>query len=159
GDGTRDRHRRGAEGVSCHRRRGGGGQSPALQVVSKQDRPPTYLMAPQRMLFWCMASAPVMCCHGKEIVGDVVMGFYDVAALGSLLWALLSGTALVNSGRLVNTPHPAGWPPIITWLWRIPWMLWLLAAISFVVLRLQYPVGGDITISPNVPLMENILQV
>jgi hypothetical protein len=38
-------------------------------------------------------------------------------------------------------------------------MLWLLAAISFVVLRLQYPVGGDITISPNVPLMENILQV
>jgi hypothetical protein len=116
-------------------------------------------MAPERMLYWCMASAPVMCCQGKEIVGDVVMGFYDVAALGSLLCTLLFWTALVNSGRLVSTPHPAGWPPIIKWLWRIPWMLWLLAAISFVVLRLRYPVGGDITISPNVPLMESVLQV
>ena len=116
-------------------------------------------MAPQRMLYWFMASAPVMCCHGKEIAGDVVMGFYDLAALGSLLWILLFWTALVNSGRLVSAPHPAGWPPIITWMGRIAWMLWLLAAISFVVLRLRYPVGGDITISPNVPLMEHVLQV
>jgi hypothetical protein len=42
---------------------------------------------------------------------------------------------------------------------RFAWMLWLLAAISFVVLRLRYPVGGDITISPNGPLMESVLQV
>jgi len=85
--------------------------------------------------------------------------FYDLAALGSLLCTLLFWTALINSGRLVSTPHPAGWPPIIAWMGRIPWMLWLLAAISFVVLRRRYPVGGDITISPNVPLMEHILQV
>jgi hypothetical protein len=111
------------------------------------------------MLYWCTASAPVMCCHGKEIVGDVVMGFYDLAALGSLLCVLLFWTALVNSGRLFSAPHPAGWPQIITWLGRFAWMLWLLAAISFVVLRLRYPVGGDITISPNGPLMEHVLQV
>ena len=85
--------------------------------------------------------------------------FYDLAALGSLLATLLFWTALINSGRLVSTPHPAGWPPIIAWMGRIPWMLWLLAAISFVVLRRRYPVGGDITISPNVPLMEHALQV
>jgi hypothetical protein len=106
-----------------------------------------------------MASAPVMCCHGKESVGDVVMGFYDLAWLVPLLWTLLFMTALANSGRLFSAPHPASWPPIITWMGRIAWMLWLLAAISFVVLRLRYPVGGDITISPNVPLMEQVLQV
>src|SRR5262249_35572155 len=56
------------------------------QVVSKEDRPPTYLMAPQRMLYWCMASAPVMCCQGKEIVGNVVMG---ILRLGSAWIAAL----------------------------------------------------------------------
>jgi hypothetical protein len=48
---------------------------------------------------------------------------------------------------------------MITWLGRFAWMLWLLAAVSFVVLRLRYPVGGDITIAPTVPLMEHVLQV
>jgi hypothetical protein len=91
--------------------------------------------------------------------------FYDLAALGSLLWILLFWTALVNASgsfrflRFFSALHPAGWPPTITWLWRFAWMLWLLAAISFVVLRIRYPVGGDITISPNVPLMEHVLQV
>jgi hypothetical protein len=85
--------------------------------------------------------------------------FYDLAALGGLLANLVLWTALVNSGRLFSAPYPGGWPPIITWLGRFAWMLWLLAAISFVVLRIRYPVGGDITISPNVPLMEQVLQV
>jgi hypothetical protein len=31
--------------------------------------------------------------------------------------------------------------------------------ITFVVLRIRYPVDGDITISPNVPLMEHVLQI
>jgi hypothetical protein len=87
------------------------------------------------------------------------MGFYDLAALGSLLWALVFWTALVYSGRFLGAVRPASWPPIIKWLWRFAWMLWLLAAITFVVLRIRYPVGGDITISPNVPLMEHVLQV
>ena len=87
------------------------------------------------------------------------MGFYDLAALGSLLWILVFWTALVYSGRFLGAVRPASWPPIITWLWRFAWMLWLLAAITFVVLRIRYPVGGDITISPNVPLMEHVLQV
>jgi hypothetical protein len=38
-------------------------------------------------------------------------------------------------------------------------MPWLLAVITFVVLRIRYPVGGDITVSPHVPLLEHILQV
>jgi len=87
------------------------------------------------------------------------MGFYDLAALGSLLWILVFWTALVYSGRFLGAVRPASWPPIITWLWRFAWMLWLLAAITFVVLRIRYPVGGDITISPHVPLMEHVLQV
>jgi hypothetical protein len=87
------------------------------------------------------------------------MGFYDLAALGSLFATLVFWTALVYSGRLFSVgEHPASWPPIITWMWRFAWMLWLVAAISFVVLRLRYPVGGDITISPKVPLMEHVLQ-
>ncbi len=87
------------------------------------------------------------------------MGFYDLAALGSLLWILVFWTALVYSGRFLGAVRPASWPPIITWMWRFAWMLWLLAAITFVVLRIRYPVGGDITISPHVPLMEHVLQV
>ena len=87
------------------------------------------------------------------------MGFYDLAALGSLLWLLVFRTALVYSGRFLGAVRPARWPPIIKWLWRFAWMLWLLAAITFVVLRIRYPVGGDITISPHVPLMEHVLQV
>ena len=85
--------------------------------------------------------------------------FYDFAALGSLLATLVFWTALVYSGRFLGAVRPASWPPIIKWLWRFAWMLWLLAAITFVVLRIRYPVGGDITISPNVPLMEHVLQV
>src|SRR5260221_12101922 len=87
------------------------------------------------------------------------MGLYDLAALGSLLATLVFLTALVYSGRFLGAVRPARWPPIIKWLWRFAWMLWLLAAITFVVLRIRYPVGGDITISPNVPLMEHVLQV
>jgi hypothetical protein len=85
--------------------------------------------------------------------------FYDFAALGSLLATLVFRTALVYSGRFLFAGRPASWPPIINWLWRFAWMLWLLAAITFVVLRIRYPVGGDITISPHVPLMEHVLQV
>src|SRR5258706_9901636 len=87
------------------------------------------------------------------------MGFYDLAALGSLLATLVFWTALVYSGRFLGAVRPARWPPIIKWLWRFAWMLWLLAAITFVVLRIRYPVGGDITISPHVPLMEHVLQI
>lgn len=43
-------------------------------------------------------------------------------------------------------------------MWRFAWMLWLVAAFTFVALRIQYPVGGDITISPNAPLVEHVLQ-
>ena len=88
------------------------------------------------------------------------MGFYDLAALGSLLASLVFYWALrVLFGRFRGAVRPASWPPIIKWMWRLAWMLWLLAVITFVVLRIRYPVGGDITISPNVPLMEHILQV
>lgn len=87
------------------------------------------------------------------------MLFYDLSALGSLLAILVFWTALVYSGWFLRAGHPAHWPPIITWLWRAAWVLWLLAAISFVVLRIRYPVGGDITISANVPLMEHVLQL
>jgi len=85
--------------------------------------------------------------------------FYDLAALGSLLATLVFWTALVYSDRFLAAGRPASWPPIITWLWRFAWMLWLLAAITFVVLRIRDPVGGDITISPHVPLMEHVLQL
>src|SRR5262249_60995985 len=37
-------------------------------------------------------------------------------------------------------------------------MLWLVAAITFVVLRIRSPVDGDITPSPHAPLEEQILQ-
>jgi hypothetical protein len=87
------------------------------------------------------------------------MGFYDWAALGSLLATLVIWAALVYSGRFLGAVRPASWPPIIKWMGRLSWMLWLVAAITFVVLRIRYPVGGDITISPNVPLMEHVLQV
>lgn len=87
------------------------------------------------------------------------MLFYDFSALGSLLATLVFWTALVYSGWFLRAAHPASWPPIIKWMWRAAWMLWLLAAISFVVLRIRYPVGGDITISPNVPLLEHVFQL
>lgn len=73
---------------------------------------------------------------------------YDLAALGSLLASLVFFTALVYSGKFFGAGRPASWPPVITWLWRFAWMLWLVAVITFVVLRIQYPVDGDITITP-----------
>ena len=86
--------------------------------------------------------------------------FYDLAALGSLLATLVFWAVVVNFfSKVLGALHPASWPPIIKWLWRFAWMLWLLAVITFVVLRLRYPVDGDITISPHVPLMEHVLQV
>jgi hypothetical protein len=88
------------------------------------------------------------------------MLFYDFAALGSLLAVLVINWATVLwPARYRGTLRSASWPPIITWMWRIPWMLWPLAAITFILLRIRYPVGGDITISPNAPLMEHVLQV
>jgi hypothetical protein len=102
-----------------------------------------------------MASASVICCQGKE----TSLLLYDFAALGSLLASLVICTVLVYSGKFYGAGRPASWPPIIKWMWRLPWMLWLLAVITFVVLRIRYPVGGDITISPNVPLMEHVLQI
>src|SRR5712691_3478347 len=106
-----------------------------------------------------MASAPVIGCQGKKMRVRPSLLFYDLAALGSLLATLVFWTALVYSGRFLAAGRPASWPPIINWLWRFAWMLWLLAAITFVVLRIRYPVGGDITISPHVPLMEHVLHV
>ncbi len=85
--------------------------------------------------------------------------FYDFAALGSLLASLVICTGLVYSGKFFGAGRPASWPPIIKWMWRVTWMLWLVAVISFVVLRIQYPVDGDITISPHAPLEEQILQL
>ncbi len=85
--------------------------------------------------------------------------FYDFAALGSLLASLVFFTALVYSGKFFDSGRPASWPPAITWMWRFAWMLWLVAVITFVVLRIQYPVDGDITISPHAPLEEEILQL
>lgn len=84
---------------------------------------------------------------------------YDLAALGSLLASLIFFTALVYSGKFFGAGRPASWPPVITWLWRFAWMLWLVAVITFVVLRIQYPVDGDITITPHAPLEEHVLQI
>ncbi len=89
---------------------------------------------------------------------------YDFSALGSLLATLVIFWAMRAffvrfPGLFPYVVRQASWPPIIKWLWRSAWMLWLLAVISFVVLRIRYPVGGDITISPNVPLMEHVLQL
>jgi hypothetical protein len=102
-----------------------------------------------------MARASVICCQGKE----TSLLLDDFAALGSLLASLVIITMLVYSGRFFGAGRPASWPPIINWMWRLSWMLWLLAAITFVVLRMRYPVGGDITLSPNVPPMEHVLQI
>jgi hypothetical protein len=83
----------------------------------------------------------------------------DFAALGSLLATLVLFTGLVYSGKFFGAGRPASWPPIIKWMWRVPWMLWLMAVITFVVLRVRYPIDGDITISPPVPLVEHVLQI
>lgn len=85
--------------------------------------------------------------------------FYDFAALGSLLASLVFFTSLAYSGKLFGAGRPASWPPIIKWLWRIAWMLWLVAVITFVVLRIQYPVDGAITITPHAPVMQHVLQI
>ena len=37
-------------------------------------------------------------------------------------------------------------------------MLWLVAVITFVVIRIQFPAGGDITITPHAPQEEHVLQ-
>ena len=85
---------------------------------------------------------------------------YDFSALGSLLATLVIFWAMrAFFVRFCGAVRQASWPPIVKWLWRSAWMLWLLAVISFVVLRLRYPVGGDITISPNAPPMEHVLQL
>lgn len=84
---------------------------------------------------------------------------YDFAALGSLLASLVICTGLVYSGKFFGAGRPASWPPIIKWMWRFAWMLWLVAVITFVVLRIQYPVDGDITITPHAPLEEHVLQL
>src|SRR5260370_35184811 len=86
------------------------------------------------------------------------MGFYELAALGSLPATLVFCTALAYSGRFLGAVRPARWPPIIKWLWRFAWMLWLLAAITFVGLSIRSPVGGDIPISANVPMMDHCRQ-
>lgn len=83
---------------------------------------------------------------------------YDYSAIGSLLATLVLFTGLVYSGKFFDSGRPASWPPIITWLWRIAWMLWLVAVIIVVVLRIQYPVDGAIVPSPHAPLEEQILQ-
>jgi len=87
------------------------------------------------------------------------MFVYDLAPLGSLLAILVFFTALVYSGKVFGGERPASWPPVITWLWRFAWMLWLVAVITVVVLRIQYPVDGDITITPHAPLEEHVLQL
>jgi hypothetical protein len=84
---------------------------------------------------------------------------YDLAALGSLLASLVFFTGLVYSGKFFGAARPARWPPIIKWMWRFAWMLWLVAVITFVVLRIQYPVDGDITITPHAPPEEHVLQL
>lgn len=83
---------------------------------------------------------------------------YDITAIGSLLATLVICTGLVYSGKFFDSGRPASWPPIITWLWRIAWMLWLVAVITVLVLRIQYPVDGAIPPSPHAPLEEQILQ-
>lgn len=85
--------------------------------------------------------------------------FYDLAALGSRGAILVFWTVRVYSGRFFGAVRLASWPPIITWLWRCAWMLWLVAVITFVVLRIQYPEDGDITITPHAPLEEHVLQL
>lgn len=84
----------------------------------------------------------------------------DLSALGSLLASLVFFTGLVYSGKFYDSGRPASWPPVITWLWRAAWVLWLVAVVTFVIVRIQYPVDGDITISPpHAPLMQQILQL
>lgn len=86
------------------------------------------------------------------------MFVYDVTAIGSLLATLVIFTGLVYSGKFFDSGRPASWPPIITWMWRITWMLWLVAVIAVLVLRIQYPVDGAIPPSPHAPLEEQMLQ-
>lgn len=83
---------------------------------------------------------------------------YDITPIGSLLATLVIFTGLVYSGKFFDSGRPASWPPIITWLWRIAWMLWLVAVITVLALRIQYPVGGAIPPSPYAPLEEQMLQ-
>lgn len=82
-----------------------------------------------------------------------------LAAFGSLLATLVLCSGLVYSGRFFGAERPASWAPIITWLWRVTWMLWLVALTTFVVLTLHYPVKNNATISPHVPLEEQILML
>ncbi len=77
---------------------------------------------------------------------------YDITAIGSLLATLVIVTGLVYSGKFFDSGRPASWPPIIKWMWRFAWMLWLVAVVTFVVLRIQYPVDSDVTISPHAPV-------
>ena len=57
-------------------------------------------MAPERMLYWCVASTPVICCHGKEIVGNGTL------RLGGAWIALREPCHLLGIAGLV---------------WQVPW--------------------------------------
>lgn len=111
-----------------------------------------------------MVRTPDILAHGKRtgdvasMEGDWSLFVYDLYATGSLLAILVFCTGLVYSGKFFDLGRPASWPPIIRWLWRVSWLLWLVAVLSVVVLRIQYPVEGHIVPSPTAPLEEQILQ-
>jgi hypothetical protein len=118
-----------------------------MPTGSFKTGPTSYLlMAPECMVYWRMASAPVIGYHGKEIAGNGILRLRSPWIAPREPCHLLGIAGLV--WQVPWCSPPASWPPIIKWMWRIPWMLWLLAVITFVVLRIRYPVGGDITISP-----------
>jgi hypothetical protein len=82
-----------------------------------------------------------------------------LAAFGSLIATFVLCTGLVYSGKFFGAERPAHWAPIITWLWRVTWMLWLVAVTAFVVLTIHYPVNNGAIISPHLPLEEQILML
>lgn len=77
-----------------------------------------------------------------------------LAAFGSVLATLVLCTGLIYSSKFFGAEPPARWAPTIAWLWRVTWMLWLVAVTTFVVLTLHYPVKNNATISPQLPLEE-----
>lgn len=114
------------------------------------------------MLYWRIASEPVIWRPLREIASEAVMPSLFInylAAFGSLLATLVLCSGLVYSGRFFGAERPASLAPIITLLWSVTWMLWLVAVTAFVVLTLHYPVKGATTISPHVTLEEQILML
>ena len=72
---------------------------------------------------------------------------------------LLVWIALFAPRRYQGAVPSTDWPPTIRWLWRIGWMVGVLGAVAFGVLRIRHPEGARVVVPASAPLLDHVLQI